>query len=151
MRSRDTTHPDIRNIIAERVSRRGFLLGTGASMGAVAASGFVGSLFSGQAHAQGAVSSLTFTELKRVFDDKHRVADGYKADVVVGWGDPMQAGVGPGAYATRADVPDTLADGHIKIVPLRVAKAYGVSANDPDPRGQRGRFRRDGIVYDRGG
>ena len=50
-------------------------------------------------------------------------------------GDPMQAGVGPGAYATRADVPDTLADGHIKIVPLRVAKAYGVSANDPDPRG----------------
>ena len=50
-------------------------------------------------------------------------------------GDPMQAGVGPGAYATRADVPDTLADGHVKIVPLRVAKAYGVSANDPDPRG----------------
>ena len=50
-------------------------------------------------------------------------------------GDPMQAGVGPGAYATRADVPDTLVDGHVKIVPLRVAKAYGVSSNDPDPRG----------------
>ena len=50
-------------------------------------------------------------------------------------GDPMQSGVGPGAYALRADVPDTLVDGHPKIVPLRVAKAYGVSGNDPDPRG----------------
>lgn len=50
-------------------------------------------------------------------------------------GDPMHAGVGPGGYATRADVPDTLVDGHPKIVPLRVAKAYGVSGNDPDPRG----------------
>ena len=87
--------PDIRHIIAERVSRRGFLLGSGATVAAVAAGGFVGSLFSGQAHAQGAVSSLTFTELKRVFDDKHRVADGYKSDIVVGWGDPMQAGDGP--------------------------------------------------------
>ena len=55
--------PDIRHIIAERVSRRGFLLGSGATVAAVAAGGFVGSLFSGQAHAQGAVSSLTFTEL----------------------------------------------------------------------------------------
>jgi len=50
-------------------------------------------------------------------------------------GDAMQAGVGAGAYAQRADVPDTLVDGHPKIVPLRVAKAYGVSGKDPDPRG----------------
>jgi photosynthetic reaction center H subunit len=50
-------------------------------------------------------------------------------------GDAMLAGVGPGGYALRADVPDTLVDGHPKIVPLRVATAYGVSGNDPDPRG----------------
>jgi photosynthetic reaction center H subunit len=50
-------------------------------------------------------------------------------------GDAMKAGVGPGSYALRADVPDTLIDGHPKIVPLRVAKDYGVSGNDPDPRG----------------
>jgi photosynthetic reaction center H subunit len=50
-------------------------------------------------------------------------------------GDAMTAGVGAGAYANRANVPDTLADGHVKILPLRVAKAYGVSGNDPDPRG----------------
>ncbi len=91
---------DIRSIIAERVSRRGFLLGSGATMGAVAASGFVGSLFTGQAHAQDAASSLKFSELVRVFDDKDRVADGYKADVVVAWGDPMKAGQGPFDHAT---------------------------------------------------
>ena len=87
--------PGIRTVIAERVSRRGFLLGSGATLGAVVAQGFVGSLFSGQAHAQDAQSSLQFTELKRVFDDKHRVADGYRADVVAAWGDPMKAGQGP--------------------------------------------------------
>ncbi len=50
-------------------------------------------------------------------------------------GDPMRSGAGPGAYALRADKPDLTAHGHVKIVPLRVAKDYSVSANDPDPRG----------------
>lgn len=50
-------------------------------------------------------------------------------------GDAMHAGVGAGAHANRADVPDTMLDGHPKIVPLRVAQAYGVSDKDPDPRG----------------
>jgi photosynthetic reaction center H subunit len=50
-------------------------------------------------------------------------------------GDPLTAGVGAGAYANRADTPDLMADGHVKIVPLRVAKANGISHNDTDPRG----------------
>ena len=82
MPDRHTSAEDIRSIIAARVSRRGFLLGSGAGLSAVAASGFVGSLFAGQAHAQAAQSSLMFTELKRVFDETHHVADGYKAEVV---------------------------------------------------------------------
>ena len=92
MSDRSQSTQNIRTIIAERVSRRGFLLGTGAGMSAVAASGFVGSLFSGAAHAQAAQSSLTFTELKRIFDQTHHVADGYKAEIVAAWGDAMQAG-----------------------------------------------------------
>ena len=98
----DRPHParDIRTIIAERVSRRGFLLGSAGGLTAVAASGFVGSLFSGAAHAQAAQSSLTFTELKRVYDQTHHVADGYKADVVAAWGDAMQAG--QGAFDAKA-------------------------------------------------
>ena len=91
MRNTNSQHPPIRQIIAERVSRRGFLLGSATGLGAVAAQGFVGSLFSGEAVAQDVSSSLGFTELKRVYDDKHHVADGYKAEAVVAWGDPMKA------------------------------------------------------------
>ena len=50
-------------------------------------------------------------------------------------GNPMLDGVGPGAYADRADVPDYTLEGQPKIVPLRVAHGFGVSDKDPDPRG----------------
>jgi photosynthetic reaction center H subunit len=51
-------------------------------------------------------------------------------------GDPLLAGVGPGAWAERADVPDANEHGAPKIVPLRVAGSeFGVSARDIDPRG----------------
>lgn len=50
-------------------------------------------------------------------------------------GNPMLDGVGLGAYADRADVPDRALDGGVKIVPLRVAHGYGVADGDPDPRG----------------
>lgn len=52
-------------------------------------------------------------------------------------GNPMLAGVGPGAWADRADVPDLDHDGHPKIRPLAVlGEGYGVNPRDPDPRGQ---------------
>ena len=50
-------------------------------------------------------------------------------------GDPMLAGVGPGAYAERRDVPDTTLDGAPKIVPLRAAPAFYVDPQDPNPVG----------------
>jgi len=50
-------------------------------------------------------------------------------------GNPLLAGVGPGAWAERADVPDLTAHGKAKIQPLRVTGHYGVSVNDTDPRG----------------
>jgi photosynthetic reaction center H subunit len=50
-------------------------------------------------------------------------------------GNPLLAGVGPGAYVERADVPDLTAEGHPKIVPLRAAPGYSVAPEDPDPRG----------------
>jgi photosynthetic reaction center H subunit len=50
-------------------------------------------------------------------------------------GDPMQDGVGPAAYALRAEVPDLTIDGRPKIVPLRVATDFWVESRDPDPRG----------------
>jgi photosynthetic reaction center H subunit len=50
-------------------------------------------------------------------------------------GNPMLDGVGPGAWAERADVPDMTADNEPKIVPLRVAGEFGVAHQDVDPRG----------------
>ncbi len=81
--------PVIRDVIASRASRRTFLQGV-ATLGALAAGeGFVGSLFANEAFAATAVSSLGFTELKRVYDKDMAVAPGYGAKVVAKWGDPI--------------------------------------------------------------
>lgn len=50
-------------------------------------------------------------------------------------GDPLADGIGPAAWANRADVPDQMHDGSPKIVPLRAAPAFGVAKEDRDPRG----------------
>lgn len=54
---------------------------------------------------------------------------------IVPLGNPMRAGVGPGAHARRADVPDLTLDGELRVVPLRDAPGYDVAHQDPDPRG----------------
>jgi photosynthetic reaction center H subunit len=53
-------------------------------------------------------------------------------------GNPMVDGVGPAAWAQRAEVPDlTYDDGVPKIIPLRTAPGWGLAEEDPDPRGMR--------------
>jgi photosynthetic reaction center H subunit len=65
---------------------------------------------------------------------------------VAGWpgaplqpiGDPMLAGVGPGSYAHRRDVPDEMfGSDAVKIVPLRADPTFHLAAEDPDPRGMK--------------
>jgi photosynthetic reaction center H subunit len=79
-----------------------------------------------------------------VLSPDHNRADGdYQGQPTHGWigaplepvGDPLLAGVGPGAWAKRADVPDLTFEGEAKIVPLRVADGHGVAIQDTDPRG----------------
>ena len=50
-------------------------------------------------------------------------------------GDPMLAGVGPGAYAARARAPDRTDHVDLKITPLRQATDFFIDRRDPDPRG----------------
>jgi photosynthetic reaction center H subunit len=50
-------------------------------------------------------------------------------------GNAMVDGVGPGAYALRADTPDLTLEGEPKILPLRVAAGFGIATAGPDPRG----------------
>ncbi len=87
-----TTSPDFRTVLSERLARRDLLMG-GAAVAAASAivPGFAGSIFGGEAIAGGTQSSLSFTELKRVYDKTHHVAPGYKADVLLRWGDKIVA------------------------------------------------------------
>ena len=50
-------------------------------------------------------------------------------------GDPLLAGVGPGAYAHRLRAPDLTDHGALKIAPLRNAPDFIVDSRDRDPRG----------------
>lgn len=50
-------------------------------------------------------------------------------------GNPLVDGVGPAAWAERADRPDLTWDGKNKIVPSRTDPHYTVASGDPDPRG----------------
>lgn len=49
-------------------------------------------------------------------------------------GDPMLSNAGPASYAQREDAPERTREGHVAIVPMRVARDYSVDAG-PDPRG----------------
>lgn len=52
-------------------------------------------------------------------------------------GDPLTSGVGPSAYAKRADRPDITFENEARIVPMREAAGFHVAEGDPDPRGWR--------------
>ena len=75
--------------------------------------------------------------------DLRRTEDNYSGQARHGWngsplepvGNPLLAGVGAGAWTQRADIPDTMFDGMVKIVPLRSSPAHGVAVQDTDPRG----------------
>jgi photosynthetic reaction center H subunit len=60
-------------------------------------------------------------------------------------GNPLTAGIGPGAWADRADKPDLTVRGAPRIVPMRVATDFSVAHEDPDPRGLEVRGM-DGVV-----
>jgi photosynthetic reaction center H subunit len=51
-------------------------------------------------------------------------------------GDPLADGVGPAAYAERADMPDLTWHGDPKIVPMRVAGDWAIAAGSRDIRGR---------------
>lgn len=60
-------------------------------------------------------------------------------------GDPLLAGVGPGTWSQREDVPDITLEGAPRLQPLRRLPGHDVDHHDPDPRG-RPVFGADGVV-----
>ena len=52
-------------------------------------------------------------------------------------GNPLLAGVGPGSYAQRADIPDVGIHGEPRIVPLKNIPEYVIYKNDLNPIGMK--------------
>lgn len=85
-----STAPTIGEIIGRRVGRRRVLKGAlgVAALGALA--GSLGDLRPGRAWA--AAPRFTFSEIAHGVDATHHVAPGYRAEVLIRWGDPVVAG-----------------------------------------------------------
>ena len=80
--------------------------------------------------------NVTVPELDRPEPPQNTRRDGASiGNPYIPTGDLMTSGVGPGAYAMRADVPDLDLHGHPIIRPLRALDGFDVSKNDTDPRG----------------
>ena len=94
-------NPDVERsigaVIARRYSRRDMLKG---SLGVTAATALFGAaaLGAGRAAAQQPATSAgeaVFAELAAGVDERHHVADGYTAEVLLRWGDPLFPGMAP--------------------------------------------------------
>jgi secreted PhoX family phosphatase len=81
-------------VIARRYSRRQMLTG---SLGVTAATLLFGeaALLGVSGPAKAGSAGFAFRELAASIDEGHKVADGYAAQVVLAWGDPLFAGMKP--------------------------------------------------------
>ncbi|MGX8011006.1 PhoX family protein [Mesorhizobium sp. ORM8.1] len=77
-------------IIAARFSRRGFLMGS-LAVSAIAATVSPLALIAADEARATEASAFKFDELEAGIDDRHHVAPGYDADVLLRWGDPLFA------------------------------------------------------------
>ncbi|TIV47013.1 MAG: PhoX family phosphatase, partial [Mesorhizobium sp.] len=85
-----TDNRTIGEIIAARFSRRGFLKGS-LAVSAIAATVSPLALVAANEARAAEASAFKFDELEAGIDDKHHVAPGYDADVLLRWGDPLFA------------------------------------------------------------
>lgn len=78
-------------IIAARFSRRGFLKGSLAVSAIAVTVSPLALMSADEARAGEGGSAFVFDEVQAGIDDKHHVAAGYDADVLLRWGDPLFA------------------------------------------------------------
>jgi secreted PhoX family phosphatase len=86
-----TLNPSMGEIISARFSRRSLLKGSLAVTAIAATVSPIALLLADEARAGGAMSAFTFDEVEAGVDDRHHVAAGYDADVLLRWGDPLFA------------------------------------------------------------
>lgn len=84
-----SSNPTMGEIISRRYSRRGILKGALAATAISTTVSPLALLAADPARAQAA--RFTFKEIEAGVDDKHHVAEGYDADILIRWGDPVLA------------------------------------------------------------
>jgi secreted PhoX family phosphatase len=86
-----SSNPTMGEMIATRFNRRDLLRGALAVSAISAATSTLAIAAADQARAQGAntTPSFNFKEVASGSDEKHYVADGYDADILIRWGDPV--------------------------------------------------------------
>ncbi len=86
-----TSSPTMGEIITRRFSRRAFLQGSLAATAIAATVSPMAMMAVGEARAQNGVTAFDFKEITAGVDANHHVAEGYDADVLLRWGDPILA------------------------------------------------------------
>ena len=86
-----TGNPTMGDVIASRFSRRGVLKGVLATTAIAATVGPVALVTADRAAAAGTGSAFDFPEVEAGVDTMHHVAEGYDADILLRWGDPLFA------------------------------------------------------------
>src|SRR5260221_6093070 len=86
----DSAGATIGDLIAERLNRRDLITGALASS-VVAAALPEGFMSVTAAEVKTAKSAFSFAEVQAGVDGDHHVADGYNADILIRWGDPVIA------------------------------------------------------------
>ena len=85
-----TDNPTMGELISQRFSRRGLLKGALAVSAISATVGTAALATAERAEARGAEgSAFAFKEVEAGVDADHHVAEGYDADVLLRWGDPL--------------------------------------------------------------
>jgi hypothetical protein len=83
-----TANPTMGEIIAMRFSRRGLLKGA-LAVSAISATVAPAALLTAERARAAGASAFSFSEVEAGVDDNHHVAEGYDADVLLRWGDPL--------------------------------------------------------------
>lgn len=92
MPSNESGNIPFAELAKQHLSRRKMLTGLSA---ATALGAFLPGIVNRSALAAGAGSTLTFTETPHVYDATHHVSTGYQADILLRWGDAVEAGAPP--------------------------------------------------------
>jgi secreted PhoX family phosphatase len=90
--SNPSGNPTLGEVIAARFNRRDLLRGALAVTAISATVSPVALAVSDKAHAQGMKTSFDFKEVTAGSDEHHYVAEGYDADILIRWGDPVLPG-----------------------------------------------------------